>query len=274
MSEATRSRLARLVRRSDADLAEAALLVAAEADPTVSVDGTLLRLDALADTLRVAGFRASGEPSRDGAALAAVLAGERGFRGHDAGQRAPEDALLDRVLDRRRGLPITLSILYVAIGRRLDVPIFTIALPGHVVVGIGGADRPAVLDPFHGGVELDEAAVADRVRASTGGQLEFRRAMLRPAPAVNVVRRLLNNLTNDYTVAGRHRDALWTVELKQLLPNALPDDARIRGRLLDQLGRFDEAAAAYETYLDAVGPDGVDAADVRRAAIAARARLN
>jgi regulator of sirC expression with transglutaminase-like and TPR domain len=274
MSEATRSRLARLVRRNDADLAEAALLVAAEATPDLAIEANLLRLDALADTLRSGGFRATGDPAHDGAALAAELAGTRGFRGHDAGGRVPEDALLDRVLDRRRGLPITLSILYVAIARRLHVPAFPIALPGHVVVGIGATDRPTVVDPFHGGIELDEAAVARQVEHTTSGQLAFRRAMLRPAPAVNVVRRLLNNLTNDYTVAGRHRDALWTVEVKQVLPNRLPDDHRVRGRLLDQLGRFDEAAAAYEAYLDAVGEDGPDVADVRRAAIGSRARLN
>lgn len=274
MSEATRSRLARLVRRNDADLAEAALLVAAEAQPGLPIEGTLLRLDALADTLRVDGFRATGDPSHDAPALATELAGTRGFHGHDEGHRVPEDALLDRVLDRRRGLPITLSILYVAIARRLDVRAFPIALPGHVVVGVGGADRPVVVDPFHGGVELDEAAVADRVAASTGGQLAFRRSMLRPAPAVNVVRRLLNNLTRDYTLAGAHRDALWTVEVKQVLPNRLPDDHRVRGKLLDQLGRFDEAAAAYEAYLDEVGTEGPDAAEVRRAAIGSRARLN
>jgi regulator of sirC expression with transglutaminase-like and TPR domain len=274
MSETTRDRLARLVRRGDADLAEAALLVAAEARPGLPIEGTLLRLDALTDTIRVGGFRATGDPTRDGPTLAAELAGSRGFRGHEVGARVPEDALLDRVLDRRRGLPITLSILYVALARRLDVPAFPIALPGHVVVGVGGSDRPVVLDPFHGGIELDEAAVAARVETATSGQLAFRRSMLRPAPAADVVRRLLNNLTRDYTLAGAHRDALWSVEVKQVLPNRLPDDHRVRGRLLDQLGRFDEAAAAYEAYLDEVGTEGPDAAEVRRHAIRSKARLN
>lgn len=274
MSEATRSRLARLVRRGDADLAEAALLVAAEARPDLPIEGTLLRLDALADTLRVGGFRATGDPRHDGPVVATELAHTRGFRGHEAGRRVPEDALLDRVLDRRRGLPISLSILYVAVAQRLHVPAFPIALPGHVVVGVGGADRPVIIDPFHGGIELDEAALADRVENVTSGQLAFRRSMLRPAPAADVVRRLLNNLTRDYTLAGRQRDALWTVELKQVLPNRLPDDHRVRGRLLDQLGRFDEAAAAYEAYLDAVGNEGPDVEEVRRAAIRSKARLN
>ncbi|MTV26589.1 tetratricopeptide repeat protein [Nitriliruptoraceae bacterium ZYF776] len=271
MSGSTRDRLLRLVRRNDADLAEAALLVAAEASPSLDVAAGLLRLDALADQLTTTGFRATGDAAADGRELAARLHAA-GFRGHAPGERVPEDALLDRVLDRRVGLPITLSIVYVALARRLDVPAFPIALPGHVVVGVG--ERPAVLDPFHGGLELDEGAVADRVRQMTDGRLAFRRAMLRPAPAVNVVRRLLNNLTRDYTDRDRLREALWTVEVKQLLPNRLPDDHRVRGRLLDQLGRFDEAAAAFEDYLDAVGPDAPDRDEVQRAAIRSRARLN
>lgn len=273
MSDATRARLAQLVRHSDADLAEAALLVAAEAAPGLPVDAMLLRIDALADTVRVEGFRASGDDAHDGPALAAAFAA-RGFRGHEVDGRIPDDALLDRVLDRRVGLPITLSILYVALARRLHVGAFPITLPGHVVVGISGDARTVVLDPFHGGIELDEAAVAARVETATGGQLAFRRSMLRPATAATVVRRLLNNLTRDYTLAKAHRDALWSVELKLVLPNRLPDDHRVRGRLLDQLGRFDEAAAAYEAYLDLVGGDGPDAAEVRHHAIRSRARLN
>lgn len=274
MSEATRSRLARLVRRGDADLAEAALLVACEARPEVDVEGDLLRIDALADRLQTGGFRPSGDPHRDGPLLATELAETFGFRGHDPGGRIPDDALLDQVLERRRGLPISLAIVLVSIARRLDVPAFPIALPGHVVVGVGGGERPVVLDPFHGGVELDEAAVTTLVDQATAGQLTFHRAMLRPSPAADLVRRLLNNLTRDYTVAGSHRDALWTVEVKLVLPSTVPDDHRVRGRLLDQLGRFDHAAAAYESYLEAAGADDPGAAEARRAAIRSRARLN
>jgi regulator of sirC expression with transglutaminase-like and TPR domain len=120
-------------------------------------------------------------------------------------------------------------------------------------------------------VPLDEAAVAPRVTAATGGQLTFRRSMLRPASTVDLARRLLNNLTHDYTRLGRVHDALWTVELKQLLPNHLEDDDRVRGRLLEQLGRFDRSADAYERYVEAVGATGPDVEEVRRDAIRARA---
>lgn len=279
MAEETRQRLLRLVRRPDADLAEAALLCAAELESGHDVEATLLRLDALADTLRTRGF-APGEPEHDADALAGHLGGVHGFRGETEGYDDPANALLGDVLDRRRGLPITLTIVYVAIGRRLRVPVFPIALPGHVVAGVGGRERgsgrtrPVVIDPFHGGRRLDEAELSRRVEQTTGGRLAFRRSMLRPSPPVNVVRRLLNNLTRDLAGAERHADALTTAELKLLLPNRLPDDHRVRGELLGRIGRFDEAAEAYEAYLEAVSEDAPDREEVRRAAIRSRARLN
>ena len=273
MPEHTRQRLLRLVRRPDADLAEAALLCAAELPDSHDVDATLLRLDALADDLRSRGFE-PGDPVQDAAALADHLAGRHGFHGDHDDYHDPANSLLGEVLDRRRGLPITLTILYVAIGRRLHIPVFPIALPGHVVAGIGGDEGTVVLDPFHGGRRLDEGEIAQRVEETTGGRLDFRRSMLRPSPAVNMVRRLLNNLARDFTTAERPRDALWAVDLKLLLPNRLPDDHRVRGELLGRLGRFDEAAAAYERYLEVVSEDAPDREEVRRSAISSRARLN
>ena len=273
MPEETRQRLLRLVRRPDADLAEAALLCAAELDDGHDVDATLLRLDALADGMRTQGFT-PGDAEHDAEALAAHLGGTQGFRGEADQYYDPANGLLGQVLDRRRGLPITLTIIYVAIGQRLGVPVFPIALPGHVVAGVGGKDRPVVIDPFDGGRRLDEAELTRRVEQATGGRLAFRRSMLRPSPAVNVVRRLLNNLTRDFTNADQPADALTAVELKLLLPNCLPDDHRVRGELLGRVGRFDEAADAYERYLELVSDDAPDREEVRRAAISSRARLN
>lgn len=273
MSIESRQRLARVVRDPDCDLAEAALLLCLEIEPEVDVDVELLRLDAIADGLRSQGFRA-GESRRDAMALGAYLGDARGFTGDSDSYNDPRNGLLTRVLDRRRGLPITLSILYVAIGRRLHVPAFGIGLPGHFVTGIGGADRPVVIDPFDHGRLLDEAEMARRVSVATGGRLDFTRSLLRPAPAALVIRRVLNNLTRDFAAHGDAENALWTVELKHVLPSTVADDHRVRGELLVQLGSYRDAAEAFEAYLDAAGPFAADAEDVRRAAIRARAKLN
>jgi regulator of sirC expression with transglutaminase-like and TPR domain len=271
MSTASRQRLARIVRRPDVDLAELALLVCAEADPSVDVDIALLRVDALADGLRSAGFRA-GEPDADADALTRYLAVQQGFDGTD--DRSAASALLTHVMDRKRGLPVALTMLYVAIARRLRIPAFPIGLPGRVVTGIGGGERPVVVDPSRSGRRLDQAAISAQVEEATSGQLSFRRSMLRASPTPNVVRRLLNDLAAAYTLEGRSTDALWVTELKLLLPNRLPADHRVHADLLVQVGRFDVAAAAYEAYLEVTGGGAADDTEVRHLAIRARARMN
>ena len=273
VSTASRERLRRLVRRSDADPAEAALLCCVEAEPTLDVDATLLRLDALADPLRSRGYaRSSPEPAAT--ALADYLAVEQGFTGDPATFHDPDNGLLHRVLETKRGLPITLAIVYVAIARRLEMPAFLVNLPGHVVVGLGEDTPPVLLDAFHSGAQLDEGDAAARVEANTGGRLTYRRSMLRPAPTAMVVRRLLNNLTRDFDRADRPLDALWSVELRLLLPNRHPDDHRELGALLNRVGRFDAAAEAFETYLELTSSEAPGREEARRAAIESRARMN
>jgi regulator of sirC expression with transglutaminase-like and TPR domain len=271
MPLATRRRLALVVRRPDVDLAELALLVCAEAQPTLDVGVALLRVDALADGLRTSGYR-PGTPEADATALARYLAEDQGFDGSDGGDA--ESALFTAVLDRKRGRPVTLSMLYVAIARRVHIPAFPIGLPGRVVVGIGGGERPVVLDPGRRGRRLDAEELDRQIRQATADQLSFRRSMLRASPTPNVVRRHLNDLASAYVREHRAADALWATELKLLLPNRLPDDHRVLGDLLVQVGRFDRAAAAYEAYLERGAGGGGDADEVRRAAIRARARMN
>lgn len=275
MSASTRTRLAKLVRRPDADLAEAALLVAAEAHPDLDVDAALLRIDAFADGLLSAGrLPEDDEAELVADALAGHLGRTLGFAGHPEGERDPDDALLDEVLRRRRGLPVTLTVVWVAVARRLRLRVFPIGLPGHVVAGIDGPDGIVVVDPFSGGRILAERQLADLVRIGTGGRSEYTRAMLRPSVTPAVVRRILNNLTRDYTTAGQLADALWTVELKQLLPASPVDDHRARGELLFHLGRYRAAAEAFEAYVDEAASDAPDLAEISRMAVRARAKLN
>lgn len=274
MPDKNRQRLARVTRRADSDLAEAALCVCKEADPAVDVDAALLRLDALADGLRTRGGLPTSDLEAAAAALRGYLAGSCGFTGNVDDYYDPANGLLTSVLDRKQGLPITLSILYVAIARRLHLPAWGIAHPGHYYVGLGTRQHTIVLDPFHGGDEVPQAELAERIRAATAGQIEFTRAHLRAAGPALTIRRLLNNLTRDFTNRGDVRDALWTVDLKLLLPNSLPDDHRVRGDLLTHVGRYADAAAEYERYLDLVGSSAEDASEIQARAIRARAKLN
>lgn len=273
MSRSSRTRLSQVVRHAGGDLAEAALLVCCELQPEVDVDVELLRLDAIADSLRARDVL-TGDIEEDARALASHLHDELGFTGDEADYHAPRNGLLTTVLDRRRGLPIALSIVYVAVGRRLHLPIFGIALAGHFVVGLKDDDHVVVLDPFNGGEVLSQRQLEDLVRVGSAGRIEYRRAMLRPAPTPTVIRRLLNNLTRDFRAQGDVENALWTVELKALLPHVPASDHRDRGELLAAGGRFDEAAKAFEHYLELAGERAPDADEVRTLAIRSKARLN
>jgi hypothetical protein len=148
MSTASRQRLATIVRRPGVDLAELALLVCAEADPSLDVGRGAAPPRRARRPAALSGVRV-GDPDTDATALARYLADEQGFHGAD--ELTPAAALLTDVLDRKRGSPVSLAVLYVAIARRLRVPAFPIGLPGRVVVGIGGGERPVVLDPSRGG---------------------------------------------------------------------------------------------------------------------------
>ncbi len=280
MSESSRARLARIVREPDCDLAEAALLCCVEIEPDLDVESDLLRLDAFADGLRAAGH-VPGDPLADAEALAAHLAGDLGFNGDAERYHDPRNALLTIVLDRKRGLPIALAIVYVSVARRAGIAAFGINTPGHFLVGVTSrhpegprALHPVVVDPFHGGELLSEDQVGERVRAVTAGAGHFSRSMLRPAPCGVVVRRLLDNLTRDFLAQGDVEDALWTVELKLLLPDSAPQDLRIAGELLLQLGRYRVAAEMLEDYVVRTGAQAEDIDDLVRLALRARAKMN
>lgn len=272
MSIESRQRLGRLLRDPDPDLAEAALLVCAEVHPDLDVDAELLRVDALADGLASRGFRPAGAEA-DARALSTYIGGELGFDGDREDYYDPRNALLTSVLDRRRGLPITLSIVYIAVARRAGIDAFGIALPGHFVTGVAASPRPVVLDPFNGGALLTGADMTERVEGATGGRTTFRPGMLRPAPAPAIVRRLLNNLSRDFAGQGDLEDALWTVELKALLPGAQVADKRDQGRLLVRLGRYRQAAEVLEAYVEQAD-DPPDRDEVARVARQCRAAMN
>lgn len=270
----TRERLARLVRRGDADLAEAALLIDAEADPDLDVDLALLRVDALGDAFLTTWAPGDErDPSEGAAALRSFLYGQHGFTGNREDYHDPANAHLVHLLDERTGLPILVSVLYTAIARRAGLAAWGIAQPGHFYVGLGDPARPIVLDPFDHGREVEVEELAERLRVATAGRVPFARAQLRPVPPALVVRRILNNLTRDHTNRGEVHEALRTVEVKLLLPNTVADDHKARGELLSHIGRYGEAADEFERYVD-LAPDAGDADAIRARAIRARAKLN
>ena len=181
-----------LLDEADIALDRAALQISALDHDGVDLQAYLDLLDQIEARLRV-GADAMWPPARTAARLREVLAGEFGFEGDRASYDHPANADMIRVIDRRRGLPIALVILYVAMARRLGWAACALNTPGHALVGVG-AEAEVVLDPFSGGALVD--------RAPGSGLLMSNRAVLV---------RLLNNQAGRAEGAGNIARALTVV---------------------------------------------------------------
>lgn len=186
---------------------EAALLIAAHARPGLDVDAQLARLDSLAADVT--------SPTLDG--LRHQLFDVMGFIGNVDDYEDPDNSFLDQVLDRRTGIPITLSVLMMEVGRRIGVPLSGIGMPGHFLVR-HDADPVVYVDPFAGGVVLDERGCEARFRALHGPAAPFSRAFLAPTPPLAILTRMLNNLRAIYTTRGPAHALTWVRALRTLLP--------------------------------------------------------
>ena len=194
-----------LAAQADPPLEELALALAAEFRE-VDASAALTRLDELGREVREAGERCAID------ALGQVLGGRHGFAGNRANYEHPDNSMLDLVLERRTGLPIALSVLYVAAARRAGLPLDGVGLPGHYVVASFASVPPVVLDPFGGGKRIDAPPTRD----------------LRPWGAHETALRMLNNLVGSYTRRQDLGRAIRAAELRLELP--------LEGRLGEALG--------------------------------------
>jgi regulator of sirC expression with transglutaminase-like and TPR domain len=276
MSSASRARFAQIVRASPVDLGLACLLLAAETDPDTEpdIDAGLRALDELAAYVADFGPVPS-EPGEAADFLRRALADGAGFRGLPEDFADLRSSLLPDVLQRRRGLPILLSIVYVEVARRLDIPAHVIALPGRVVVGVGEPSEPTagvMLDPYDDGRRLrHDDAVA--LVASMG--MRFDPAQTAPADGADILARVLTNIRALASRQQQPRVQLWAVELSMVLPHFPAQLRRERATLRTRLGDFRAASEDLEAYSEVLEPVDPEAAEqVRREARLVRSRLN
>ncbi|CAM5733606.1 transglutaminase-like domain-containing protein [Streptomyces fumanus] len=269
-----RRRFAEEARSGRPDLAALCLLMGAAADGSLDdagIDAAQAELDRLAGQVP---YRPGG--ARDWAvALREVLGDRAGFHGTAADYRRLESSLLHRVLARRRGLPILLSVVWMEVARRAGGPVYGVALPGHFVVGFGsGAAERVLVDPFDGGRVLTGADAELLVAGATGAPLDA--PLPAPADPLDVVLRMLNNVRAWAAARPERSDvALWALELSLLLPSHPARLRYERARLLVQRGDFVAGAVELEAYAEVVSAvDAAAAERVRREAFAARALLN
>jgi regulator of sirC expression with transglutaminase-like and TPR domain len=245
-----RAHFAALIAKPAIPLAEAALAVAEEEYPRLDPGQTLATLDELAAAVhsRLAGRRTTAEVLHQ---LRAVLFEERGFRGNQEHYYDPRNSFLNEVVERRLGIPITLSILYIEVASRVGVPVQGVAFPGHFLVKCAAAEL--FIDPFHGG----EAISGDECVARMKARGDFDPRQLEAVGARAILARLLHNLKRIYVEAGDDVRALWVVDRLLLLAPDEPAERRDRGLVCARLGHARVATEDLAFYL-AAAPQASD----------------
>lgn len=229
-------------------LAEAALCIAWEDQGSIDVRATLNILDDMAATVR-ARLQTPAHPHDVVATINTYLFDELGFHGDPATYLEPRNSYLDQVIATRVGLPILLSLVYMEIGKRLQVPIQGVALPGHFIVCYNGPASRIYIDPFNRGRLWTAAECEQQIAASFGSaDAEIISQALTPPSKRAILLRILRNLKHAYIQRGEFEHALHTVERLLLVQHNQPDEIRDRGLLRARLGMLHLALHDLEHY--------------------------
>lgn len=257
---------AEYVKRCDAlgthpRLDRSCLLVSAVFERHVDVARSLRVLDALAADAERAAAGATDSYAMAGAVLDAVFK-SGGFGGNAARYHERGNSLLSTVLERRTGIPITLSIVVIEVARRIGLRLDGIGLPGHFVVRFPDATSRLFIDAFDKGRIIDATQCVDIVDRHTGGRVTWSDRFLEPVAPRAIIKRVLANLKNVLSHAKDYASALTAIELQLALDPGDSTELRDRGILFARLHRYDRAIADFEAYLER-SPDASDVKQIR-----------
>jgi regulator of sirC expression with transglutaminase-like and TPR domain len=256
----------------DIDLARAALAIAAEEYAGLETGPYLARLDALARDVEEAST--GGDEMGILAALIDRLGRVEGFRGNREDYGDPRNSFLNEVLDRRVGIPLSLSLVYMLVGKRVGLTMGGIAFPGHFLSRCDLDEGFVVLDAFDGGRQLS-LEDCQRLLQSFSRGASFEREMLEPASHRSILFRMLANLKGAYLKTGQEGRALRILERMLLLAPGHPGLHRDRGLLLFELGRAEEALRDLEQYQELAPTKAAgDPAALALMAVAKKRRLS
>ncbi|MBM3941120.1 MAG: tetratricopeptide repeat protein [SAR202 cluster bacterium] len=243
---------------NDLPLDTGSLLVNEVIEPTADVPYVWRALEGIATSLRDR-ISAGDSPLSSLNLLSEHLFDHIGFRGAEKDYYDPRNSLLCEVVQRRVGIPISLSIVYMEVGRRLSIPLVGVGMPAHFLVR--HADEPKLfVDTFHGGVLLTEAECAALLRnASPDSRWDKR--FLDPIDNRAILARVLRNLTGIRVQRDDVPRAEVTLDLLVMLQPDQPAHRRDRGLMRYKLGAIDQALADLEAYLDS-NPSAPDTARI------------
>jgi regulator of sirC expression with transglutaminase-like and TPR domain len=256
-----RTRFQALLDQPVIPLDEAALAIAAEEYPGLDIASYLARLDALGALVR----QRDPAPRRAAGTLQAVrnvLFRELGFRGNEQSYYDPRNSYLNEVLERRLGIPISLSVLFMEVARRAGLVLEGVGFPGHFLVKLRPELGPEVfIDAYNGGEILSTEECLARFKSGVQGR-EFDPRWLHGVSTRQILGRMLHNLKRSYVEQGDDVRAFWVIDRLLLLNPDSSDELRDRGLVAARLGLKPAAARDLATYLERV-PTAADAGEIR-----------
>jgi regulator of sirC expression with transglutaminase-like and TPR domain len=193
----------------------------------------------------------------------AYLFEELAFRGNESDYSDARNSCLDQVLARRLGIPITLSLVYMELARRLHRPLFGIGLPGHFIVEYDDGDFRTFIDPFHRGKLLAESDCVNLARNIAGVGASLDPALLRAVDKRYILTRMLNNLQAAYVRAQSHHKAAAVLDVLIESAPLAPDYHKARAIARMHMREFAAASADFNAYLR-YAPQAPDGDEVRR----------
>lgn len=233
-------------------LATGALLIAQSEYPELDIEACLDQLDKMAATVRER-IQGTTLPEQHIAELNRYLFEEKGFTGNIDNYYALGNNFLNIVLKKKTGIPITLGVVYIEVGRRAGLPLAGVNFPSHFLVKYRREHLDILLDVFENGRFMDDDRLRAKLQANFGENIPLERSMLAETTDKEILARILRNLTRAYTLLEQYDKALTTAaRITWLLPEAA-GDYRTLGYLYYKNHAYSESITAFETYLQLAG---------------------
>ena len=246
----------------DVDLAKAALHIAAEEFPDLDIGRYLRNLDALGEGAQEYAAKER-ELGPKIALLSEYLYSDQGFQGNRHDYYDPDNSYLNRVLDRRTGIPILLSLVHMEVGRSLGLVFEGIGLPGHFVIRVGPPEQEAYVDPFEGGTVLSRSDCEHRIQSMFGGSVEVGDVHFASYTRKQFLGRILNNLKHIYRSKGEHHKAIMMASFAHMTAPDWGENLKERAWLHHAVGEYRRAIADLESYLK-ISPEAKDAENIKK----------
>lgn len=268
MSAETFSKFRRLLSQSvsgadeDIDLPKAALYIAGTEYPDLDINHYVDILDSLA--VGAASAIGASEAVRTSVeSLSRYLFETTGFRGNEQDYYSPKNSYLNEVLDRKTGIPITLSVIYMGVANKLGIVLEGIGLPGHFVLRAGPVEDELYVDPYNGGRLLTMSDCEAIVGNMFGGRVKLQGEHLKPYTKKGVLIRILANLKQIYFSSQEYQKAIAAADLVQTVDPSLVGNLRERASMYYAAGEYEMAIGDLESYLT-LAPEAQDADDAKR----------